>query len=179
MSWQSRAAPPHGLPEWKVTGTVGVMVDDIAPLTSPEQAAAALADVQRGRDAAARRLPTPWWYHWLVGLALAVMVGSFALPQPDRQVVLGLSIGAQIALFRLFRRLTGVWFNAFEIPGMKRPAALATVVGVAFLLLALALEHYSALRGGAVVVGAVLGVAYVVYWRWVEREVVRLWRHGP
>ena len=152
--------------------------DASAPV-SPEHAAAALAEVQRGRDAAARRLPTPWWYHPLVGLSLAGMVSSFALPQPEQQVVLGVAIGAEFALFWLFRRLTGIWLKPFEIPGMKRPAVLVTVAGVVLLLLALVLEHYSTLRYGAVVVGVVLGVAYVVYWRWAEREVVRLWRRPP
>ena len=34
-------------------------------------------------------------------------------------------------------------------------------------------------RGAAAVVGVVLGVAYIVYWRWVERRLRTLWAASP
>lgn len=34
-------------------------------------------------------------------------------------------------------------------------------------------------RGAAAITGCVLGVAYVVYWRWVERRLVALWAAAP
>jgi hypothetical protein len=152
------------------------MTSDASPSMSREQAAEALAEVKQGRDAAARRLPTPWWYHSLFGLVMAVMVASFGLSQPWQQIVLGVAIAAEIALFWLYRRLTGVWIDATKVAGMRRPAAAACGVVVVLLVLAVALQD---VPGVAVALGVVVGVAYVVYWRWVERHLVRLWRESP
>lgn len=95
-----------------------------APLSSAD-AAAALRQVQAGRAAAARRLPTPWWFHPLLGLALATMLGAFSLPPPAATMVLGASLLAQLLLYGLYRRLTGVWVNLMNIPGMRRPTLVA------------------------------------------------------
>ncbi len=155
------------------------MTSDASSSLSAEQAAHALAEVQKGRDAAARRLPTPWWYHPLLGLVLAVLVAGFALPMPARLVVMGLAVAAELAMFWLYRRLTGVWVDGTQIDGLQGPTAVATAVAIALLLLAVALEDWWAVRGGAVAVGVVLGTAYVVYWRWVERHLAQLWRQAP
>ncbi len=155
------------------------MTSDASSSLSAEQAAQALAEVQKGRDAAARRLPTPWWYHPLLGLVLAMIVSSFALPATERTVVLGLAIAAELALLWLYRRLTGVWLNTLSIDGMRGPAAVMCGMAVALLLLALALELWWEVRGGAVAVGVVVGVGYVVFWRWVERRLAEVWRQAP
>ena len=32
---------------------------------------------------------------------------------------------------------------------------------------------------GALVAGVLLGVLYTLYWRWAERQLVRLWQTAP
>ena len=143
---------------------------------SPYDPAAALADVAIGREAAARRVATPWWYHPLLGLAVAVMVGGMS--RGASGLVTGLGLLALGLLLVLYRRLTGLWLNLWHVPGMRRPAMLATAVTYAVLLAGALLEHVAGVPWALVVTGAVLGVAYVVFWRWVERRVAALWRQG-
>ena len=138
--------------------------------------AQALADVAAGREAAARRVATPWWYHPLLGLALAVMVGG--LSRGASGLVSGLGLLALGLLLVLYRRLTGLWLNLWHVPGMRGAVALATGVTYAVLLAGSLLEHAAEVSWALVVTGAVLGIAYVVFWRWVERRVAQLWRQG-
>lgn len=142
---------------------------------SAADAAAALDQVQAGRAAAARRIPTPWWFHPLLGLALAVMLGAFSLPQPASTVVVGASLLAQLLLYWLYRRLTGVWLNLLKVPSMRRPTLLAGVVAYGLFGAGALLELMGGVTGGFAMAGAVLGVAYVAYWRWAERELARTW----
>ena len=138
--------------------------------------AAALADVAAGRAAAARRLATPWWYHPLLGLVVAVMVGGMS--RGASGLVSGSGLLGFGLLLVLYRRLTGLWLNLWHVPGMRRPAVLATVVTYVVLLVGSLLEHVAGVPWALVVTGAVLGAAYVVFWRWVERRVAELWRQG-
>ena len=64
-------------------------------------------------------------------------------------LLVGLALVAQALLYLLYRRLTGLWLNTFHIAGLKRATVLA---------------------------GVVMAVAYVLFWRWVERRLVELWR---
>lgn len=143
------------------------------------EAASALERVRSGRLAAARRITTPWWYHPLVGVTLAAMLGSGSLSGPVRVGLLVGSVAALGGLFWLYRRLTGLWINTLDVPGMRRVTVLVigahlTVFGVATWL-----EDGRGLRGALVVAGVLLGIGYTVYWRWVERRLVRLWRAAP
>lgn len=144
-----------------------------------DDAAAALQDVHDGRQAAARRITTPWWYHPLVGLALAAVVGSGSLPSPIRILALVAASAALLALFALYRRLTGLWINTLDVPGMERVTRLA--MGVVFVVYAtaLAVEELLDVPGAMVGAGVLLGTAYTFYWRWVERRLIELWQAAP
>lgn len=145
---------------------------------SLDGARGALAQVQSGRDAAARRVITPWWFHPLLGAALAGMFAAFSLRGPVVVMVLVLSLAAQGALYALYRRLTGLWVNTWHVDGMRAPAAAATVVALLVASVGVALDQGLDVRGAAAVAGVVLGVAYVVFWRWVDRRLVSLWSCG-
>jgi hypothetical protein len=76
-----------------------------------ELAAEALGLTGR-RDELAARLVTPRWYHPVAGLAIALVVASFATR--NGFVVLAaavLYVASLIALPRLYRRATGVWVS--------------------------------------------------------------------
>lgn len=81
-------------------------------------------------------------------------------------------------MYALYRRLTGLWVNTWHVEGMRRVTAAATAVCLLLLALGVGLER-AEVRGAAAVTGVVLGVAYVVYWRWVERRLVMLWTAAP
>ena len=142
-------------------------------------ARAALTEVEAGRSAAARRVTTPWWFHPLLGAALAAMLAALSLRGPAVAVVLVLALAAQVALYALYRRLTGLWVNTWHVEGMRRVTAAATAVYLLLLALGVGLELGAGARGAAAITGVVLGVAYVVYWRWVERRLVALWAAAP
>jgi hypothetical protein len=144
--------------------------------SSPLDAATALGHVRDGRSAAARRVATPWWYHPRVGLTLAALFGSGSLDGVARAVVLLASVAALAALFWLYRRLTGVWVDAYNVPGTRSATTVAMLVALGVLAVANVLEHGFDVRGSLVVAGVLLGVAYVLFWRWVERRLSRLWQ---
>ena len=151
--------------------------DAAAPL-SGQPAAEALVEVH-GHDPTGLRLTTPWWYHPLLGLSFAAVIGSFSLPKPMMQVALPLALGVQLALLWLYRRLICCCATARSAtPDLKRAAARENVAMVGLFLGAFAAERYFAVRGGAAVVGLVGGSALVVFWRRTDREVVRLWREA-
>ena len=137
-------------------------------------AAQALHDLDEGRAAAARRVVTPWWYHPLLGATIFVMVAG--LSRGSTGLLVGLALVAQGLLFVLYRRLTGMWVNTFHIPGLKRTTVLAVLFVYLLLAAGALLEHRVGVPYSLVVVGAVLAVAYVVFWRWIERRLVQLWR---
>lgn len=144
-----------------------------------QSAATALQHVRSGRLAAAQRITTPAWYHPLAGAALAAMLGSGSLTGLARVGVLLGSLVALLALFWLYRRLTGLWINLLHVPGMRRATVLATGVALTVFCVATLLEDVEGLRGALVVAGVLLGVAYTLYWRWAERQLVTLWRRTP
>lgn len=141
-------------------------------------ARAALTKVEAGRSAASRRVRTPWWFHPLLGGALGAMLAALSLRGPAVAVVLVLALVAQVALYALYRRLTGLWINTWHVEGMRQVTAAATAVCLLLLAVGIGFER-AEVRGAAAVMGVVLGVAYVVYWRWVERRLVALWTAAP
>jgi len=138
-----------------------------------------MAHVEAGRSAAARRVTTPWWFHPLLGAALAAMLAAFSLRGPAFAVVLVLALAAQVALFALYRRLTGLWVNTWHVEGMRRVTAAATAAYALLIVLGIELDRGAGVQGAAAITGVVLGVVYVVHWRWVERRLVALWAAAP
>ena len=137
-------------------------------------AAQALQDLGEGRAAAARRVVTPWWYHALFGVSLFAMVAG--LSRGSDGLLVGLAVVAQGLLLLLYRRLTGLWLNTFHIAGLKRATVLALLFAYAVLAVGGMLEHGLGVPFSLVVAGVVMAVAYVLFWRWVERRLVELWR---
>lgn len=134
----------------------------------------ALQDVRDGRAAAARRVRTPWWYHPLLGLALFALVAGMSRGASGLLTAFG--VVALGGLLALYRRLTGLWLNTWHVPGMRLATGLATLVAYAATGTGALLEHAAGVPFALVVTGVLLGVAYVVYWRWVERRLADLWR---
>ena len=149
------------------------VVETGADVTDPA-ALAALAQVEAGRSAAARRVTTPWWFHPLLGAALAAMLAASSLRGSAVAIVLILSLAAQVGLYALYRRLTGLWVNTWIVPEMRGPVPLQPPSPYCSTPLASAWTA-APVRGAAAVTGVVLGVAYVIYWRWVERRLVAFW----
>lgn len=139
----------------------------------------ALDQVEAGRSAAARRVPTPWWFHPLLGAALAAMLAALSLRGPAVMVVLVLALVAQVGLYALYQRLTGLWVNTWHVDGMRRVTAAATAVTLLLCVLGVGLDRAAGVRGAAAVAGVALGLGYVAYWRWVERRLVALWATAP
>lgn len=140
-------------------------------------ARAALADVQRGRAAAAGRLRTPWWFHPALGTALAVMVAAFALPPGPQLVLIAMALVAQALLYAAYRRITGLWLNLLRMPSLRRPVLLM-MVGAYSLLGVGALVHLAGVTAALPVTGVAMGMGYVLFWRWVDRELAREWSGG-
>lgn len=160
-----------------MTDTFSIMETDEGVTDSV--ARAALLEVEVGRSAAARRVTTPWWFHPLQGATLAAMLGAFSLRGLAVTVVLVLALAAQVGLFVLYRRLTGLWVNTWHVKGMRQPTAIAIAVAELLGALSVGLDRGADVLGASAVGGVVLGVAYVVYWRWVERRLVMLWTAAP
>ncbi|MFD7503815.1 hypothetical protein [Streptomyces sp. NPDC059850] len=132
----------------------------------PRSARAALDDVDASRVRVADRISAPWWYHWGLGAALALVFLSMSLR-------IASSAGAALVLVvlgldRAVRRVTGVSFERFTAtPGARR---LYGAYLVAFVLLAAAgmvLEWAAdvrfAIAGAGLVIGALtVAVGYRV-----------------
>lgn len=160
------------LPIWKHGLTLSIMETSA---DRPDPAVrAALAQIDAGRTAAARRVRTPSWFHPLLGSALTAMLAALSLRGPAVAIVLVLALTAQVGLYVLYRRLTGLWINLWHVEGMRTVTAAATGVSVLLLVLGVQLES-AGVRGAAAVAGLLLGVAYVLFWRWVERRLIVLW----
>lgn len=154
-----------------VMGTAGDVTDSTAR--------AALAHVAAGRCAAAQRVTTPWWFHPLLGTTVAASLASLSLRGPGVAVALVLAQVAQAALYALYRRLTGLWIDTVNVDGMRWVTAAAITVSTLLCMLGIGLEHYAGVRGAAAITGVVLGVVYVIYWRWVERRLIVAWTALP
>lgn len=111
----------------------------------------------------------------MLGASLAAMMAALSLPDPAAVVVLVVALIAQAALYTLYRRLTGLWIDLWHVEGMRGVTAAATAVCVLLIVSGIHLESSAGVRGAAAVTGIVLGSAYVVFWRWVERRLIVLW----
>jgi hypothetical protein len=165
------------LPSWKVRSTLSYMETDSS--SGAADAATALQHVRHGRAAAARRITTPGWYHPLAGATLAATLGSGSLTGLARVGVLLGSLIALLGLLQLYRRLTGLWVNLLHVPEMRRATVLATVIALAVFAAGTWLEDGQGVRGALAGAGVLLGIAYVLYWRWVERQLVRILQGAP
>ena len=123
---------------------------------------------------AGRPRPAAWWYHALFGVSSFAMVAG--LSRGSDGLPVGLALVAQGLLYLLYRRLTGLWLNTFHIAGLKRATVLAVLFAYTVLAVGVALEHGLGVPFSLVVSGVVMAVAYVLFWRWVERRLVELWR---
>jgi len=82
-------------------------------------------------------------------------------------------------LYALYRRLTGLWVNTWHVEGMRRVTTAATAGSLLLCVLGVGLDRGAGVRGAAAITGVVLGLGYVIYWRWVERRLVALWAAAP
>ncbi len=133
-------------------------------------ARAALAEVEAGRSAAARRVVTPWWFLPLQGVTPAASLAAFSLRGPVVQVVFWLAAAAHIASYPLDRWLTGLRARRQNDKGRRRKSQAAEgALALLVVVLGVSLDQGAGLRGAAAIAGVVLGVSYVVHARRIER----------
>lgn len=83
-------------------------------------ARAALAGLDSDGAQLAERVVTPWWYHPILGMFVAVIVGAQALPSPWSVAVLAFTILGILLLMRTYRRRYGVLTTEPAGPRSKR-----------------------------------------------------------
>jgi hypothetical protein len=137
-------------------------------------AAAQLAALDADRAALAERVVQPWWWDVAFGLSFFGFVSSYS--SHDVRVILAalvLFFGAFLGLVAVYRRITGVWWDATKVgPVQERVQRAVRRLGWGYAVamgLGAAAEYLFDLRGAMVVVGAVLGVSVAVSSRWVSR----------
>lgn len=119
---------------------------------SPSAAAAALDEVRRTEVALAARMVSPWWYHPGFGVALALEVGSPALPDYWRTVALAAALVGLALLMSKARSTVGVARQYLgTAAGLRWVTALAGVPVLLMILSPIA-------RNGWVTAGSLVAV---------------------
>jgi hypothetical protein len=107
------------------------------PAPEPEPSPAALYALGNQRGHLADRLVTPWWYHPVLGGALALLVASFAT---RRLLVVAVAavlyVAVLVTLPHAYRRSTGVWVDAPTPPQARHWARALGWTAAAALLVA-------------------------------------------
>ncbi|WP_344484582.1 hypothetical protein [Glycomyces endophyticus] len=135
---------------------------------NPQEARAALEEVNASRAEIADRLYTPWWYHPILGLLIG---GLVAVAGSGARLVIVWGAAAAFALGALllataYRRIAGVWADGFTAgPRSRRSAQVAFAVGVVIAGTGAVLGLGFELWWPATVAGAVLAVLTVVWGR--------------
>ena len=137
-------------------------------------AAAQLAALDADRAALADRVVQPWWWDVALGLSFFAFFSSYSFH--DVRVILAalvLFFAVMLGLIAVYRRITGVWWDATKVgPVQERVQRAVRWWGFGYavaMAVGAAAEYLFDLRGAMVVVGAVLGVAVAVSSRWVTR----------
>lgn len=89
---------------------------------APDAAAAreALEGLHDDDVALSARIVTPWWYHPVLGLIVAALVGAQALPTLASIPVMVLTIAAMLVLASVYRRRYGIWVSSPIGPRSRR-----------------------------------------------------------
>jgi hypothetical protein len=139
------------------------------------EAAAAQLDVLGADQAAlADRIVQPWWWDAASGLLFFGFVSSYS--SHDVRVVLAALVvyaAGLRGLMAVYRRLTGVWWDARTVgpvqDRVQRAVRWWAIAYCGLLVLGGAAEFLLDLRGSMVAVGAVLGLSVALLGRWVTR----------
>ncbi|MCZ2858343.1 hypothetical protein [Blastococcus sp. VKM Ac-2987] len=148
-----------------------------------DDARSQLAALRADRAALADRIVQPWWWDVALGLLLAGFIGSYSSHSIwVIAAALVLFLAGVRGLVAVYRRITGVWWDASRVgpvQGRVQRALRWWSVGyLALLALGGAAEFLLDVRGAMVVVGAVLGIAVALSSRWVTRIYVAGLRAG-
>jgi hypothetical protein len=98
------------------------------PRPSPAEAREALAGLHADDASLAQRLITPRWYHPLLGLIVALIITSQALPSPASLILLPVALFALPALVLFHRRRHGLWFSQPAGPRSRRVYRVMLVI---------------------------------------------------
>ncbi|WP_346621415.1 hypothetical protein [Blastococcus montanus] len=133
-----------------------------------------LAALQADRVALAARITQPWWWDVALGLLFAGFISSYSSHSVWVIVAaLVLFLAGVRGLIAVYRRITGVWWDASKVgPVQERvQRALRRLSAGYFALLAVggAAEFLLDVRGAMVLVGVLLGVVVALSSRWVTR----------
>ncbi|MGY1717919.1 hypothetical protein ACI8AG_02575 [Blastococcus sp. SYSU DS0552] len=133
-----------------------------------------LAALQADRAALAARITQPWWWDVALGLLFAGFISSYSFRSIWVIVAaLVLYLAGVRGLIAVYRRITGVWWDASKVGPVQervRRALRRWSAGyLALLALGGAAEFLLDVRGAMVVVGVLLGVAVALSSRWVTR----------
>ncbi|MFC8303574.1 hypothetical protein ACFUCV_07780 [Specibacter sp. NPDC057265] len=103
------------------------------------QARQALDAVAEARSAAADRLISPWWYHPVLGLLVAVFMLAFTTGGVAVQIAVGLAYFAGLGLLvSLYKARTGMWINGLT----AGRASWWTVPLMLIMVLAMGVSYY-------------------------------------
>ena len=142
----------------------------------PDRAAAAAQLDALGADQAALadRIVQPWWWDVALGLGFGGFVASYS---SHRIWVIFVAMLCFLGLVRLlvavYRRTTGVWWDAREVgpvqERVRRAARWWAPAYVGVMALGAVFDYLLDVRGAMVVAGAVVGTAVGLSSRWVTR----------
>ncbi|MHA7135424.1 hypothetical protein [Oerskovia turbata] len=95
---------------------------------SAAEAREALAGLHADDASLAQQLVTPRWYHPLLGVIVALIITSQALPSPASLALLPVALFALPALVLVYRRRYGLWFSLPAGPRSKRVYRVMLVI---------------------------------------------------
>jgi hypothetical protein len=100
-------------------------------LPSPSEAREILSDLSVDGSTLSQRVVTPWWYHLILGIIVAMLVGSQALPVAVSGVLLALGLVAIPVLTITYARRYGLSISQPAGPRSRR--LLLTTLGILVL----------------------------------------------
>ncbi|MBE7701134.1 hypothetical protein H9623_12580 [Oerskovia sp. Sa1BUA8] len=98
---------------------------------SAAQARETLASLRADDANLAERLVTPRWYHPSLGVIVALVITSQALPSPASLILLPVALFALPALVVVYRRRYGLWFSLPAGPRSRRVYRILLAIVVA------------------------------------------------
>lgn len=138
-------------------------VDRDAP--SPAEARAALTALDADGALLAQRVATPWWYHPILALIVAAIIGSQALPGNGGLVVLPLALLGLTLLVVTYTRHTGVSTTRPAGPRSRRLLFVLVCLMMVGLVSSTALKLTGSSPTWALLPAAVVALATLVLGR--------------
>lgn len=132
---------------------------------APSEALQALDALSADGARLASRVVTPWWYHTILGLVMAVIVVSQALPGTTSLIVVAIGIVMMPLLAVTYARRYGIWITQPAGSRSKRVLWLIFGIGLLAMTASLAIRITGISLGWALVPAGVVLVATILIGR--------------